>query len=312
MASISDNRVSHQPASGAVWMIGAGMAFAGVNTLTQYSAVQLAVPPSLVALAQYAVALLAMLPWVVKLGLASLRTDRIGLHLIRVLLAAAGIQLWLMGLAHPVPIWQAIALLMTSPFFVIVGAALFLGERVGMARWLATGVGFAGGMIILRPWDSTFETAALLPVGASILWAGSTLCVKKLSSTDGVGTITIYLLVLLTPFNLLWALPDLTAESLAGLGGASSGLLLWWPLVAAGLVTALAQACLAMAYARADAAYIQPFDHLKLPLNVLAGWLVFGWVPPGDLWIGAALIIGASLYVAQVEMRAMSEKGTAT
>ncbi|MEC9463866.1 MAG: EamA family transporter, partial [Pseudomonadota bacterium] len=47
----------------------------------------------------------------------------------------------------------------------------------------------------------------------------------------------------------------------------------------------------------ADAAYVQPFDDLKLPLNVFAGWLVFGYAPSGYLWLGALLILGASLFL---------------
>ncbi len=52
-----------------------------------------------------------------------------------------------------------------------------------------------------------------------------------------------------------------------------------------------------------NAAYVQPFDHLKLPFNVLAGFYVFGWVPGGNLWLGAALIIAASLYIAHRESK---------
>ena len=37
---------------------------------------------------------------------------------------------------------------------------------------------------------------------------------------------------------------------------------------------------------------MQPFDFAKLPMNVLAGWLVFGWAPR-SLVAGAAIIIGA-------------------
>ncbi|MEO1249421.1 MAG: DMT family transporter [Pseudomonadota bacterium] len=301
MADIGQNSGRHDPLAGAIWMIAAGAAFAAVNSLTQYAAIKLNVPSTQVALLQYAIAFLAMLPWVAKLGLGSLRSSNVGLQVLRVVLAAGGVYFWLKGLAHPVPIWQAIALIMTSPFFVIVGAALILGERVGATRWIATAVGFVGGMIILQPWADDFETAALLPVAASVLWAASSLCVKRLSLTDSPATITIYLLVLLTPFNLVLAIPEFALPT----GNA------WWALIAAGIVTAGAQAFLALAYSRADAAYVQPFDHLKLPLNVAAGWYVFGWVPPGNLWIGAALIIGASLYVAQAEMRKTPEKSSA-
>ena len=74
-------------------------------------------------------------------------------------------------------------------------------------------------------------------------------------------------------------------------------------LLAAGLLTALAQYFLARAYEVADASYVQPFDHLKLPLNVLAGWLVFGYLPSGNLWVGALMIIGASLFIMGKESR---------
>jgi S-adenosylmethionine uptake transporter len=65
----------------------------------------------------------------------------------------------------------------------------------------------------------------------------------------------------------------------------------------------LAQYFLTRAYTAADAAYVQPFDDLKLPLNVFAGWLVFGYAPTGYLWLGAALIFCASLFIMRNELR---------
>ena len=91
-------------------------------------------------------------------------TKRWPMHILRVVLAAAGVQLWVSGLSH-VPIWQAIALIMTSPFFVTIGARMMLGEAVGAERWGAVLVGFIGGMIILSPWSDSFTWHAVLPVG---------------------------------------------------------------------------------------------------------------------------------------------------
>jgi drug/metabolite transporter (DMT)-like permease len=73
--------------------------------------------------------------------------------------------------------------------------------------------------------------------------------------------------------------------------------------VLAGLLTVMAQYFLTLAYTVADATYVQPFDDLKLPLNVLAGWLFFGYAPAGYLWLGAFLILGASLFIMQNEMK---------
>lgn len=281
--------------AGASWMVLAGVAFALLNVATQWLTMRLSLAPATVAFWQYAFALVLALPLLRKLGLGAMRTSRPVYHLIRVALAALGVQAWVAGLAH-VPIWQAIALVMTSPFFVIVGARLFLHEKVGAMRWLATSVGFAGVMIILQPWSDAFTAYSLLPIAAALLWGVASLMMKRLTHQERPETITVWLLLLLTPLNGLLAL-----GSGAGLGlptGAALAL-----LVAAGVLTAAAQHFLTLAYSVADAAYVQPFDDLKLPLNVAAGWLFFGYAPSGYLWLGAAMILGASLLMLSHELR---------
>ena len=74
-----------------------------------------------------------------------------------------------------------------------------------------------------------------------------------------------------------------------------------WVVVALAALTAAAQYLLTLAYARADASYLQTFDNVRLPLNTLAGWLVFAYAPSGYLWIGALMIIGASVYLLRTE-----------
>ena len=284
--------------SGAAWMVAAGAVFAAVNTLVQLATASAGLPSPTVAFLQYFIALIVTLPWVLRSGLPSLRTRHFWIHLFRVALAAAGVQLWVAGLAWPVPIWAAIALIMTSPFFVTLGAGLFLGEKVTPLRWLAVIVGFAGALIILDPWSDVFALASLLPLAAAALWAGSSLCLKRVVGEEGAGPSTAWLLLLLAPINLALALPFGIPKT-AGFAMSDAILI----VVIAGVLTALAQGFLALAYARADAAYVQPFDMVKLPLNVLAGFVVFGWMPPGNLWLGAFLIVGASLYLMAQESR---------
>ncbi|MDD7910661.1 DMT family transporter [Pseudovibrio exalbescens] len=281
--------------SGAFWMVLAGSAFALSNTAMQFLTMNLGLASPSATFWQYFISLVAMIPVVWRIGFSGLKTKRLGLHVLRVVLAALGVQLWVASLAYPVPIWQAIALLMTSPFFVTIGAALFLREGVSLTRWGATALGFFGGMIILSPWSDAFQWGALLPIGAALLWGASILCMKKLEEDESPQSVTLYLLLFLTPINLALALG-------AGFEIPSS-YTAWWLVITAGLLGAVANSTLAMAYARADAAYLQPFDHLKLPLNVLCGFLVFGWVPPGNLWLGAAMIIGASLFIVNAERK---------
>ncbi|QDG77125.1 DMT family transporter [Labrenzia sp. PHM005] len=282
-----------QPLLAALAMIGAGASFALVNGALQASTMQLGVPSTSAAFWQYALGLAFALPWVLRRGRTALKTQQLGLHLLRGALAVVGIQLWVAGLAR-VEIWQAIALVMTSPFFVILGARIFLGEQVGLVRWLATVAGFAGGMVILEPWSQAFHWGAVLPVGAAAFWAGTSLVTKKLTEREAADSITLYLLLLLTPVNALLAFSD------GGIVPSGPALYL---LIGAGLLTVLANYLLTLAYQKADAAFVQPFDHLKLPLNIAVGFFAFGFAPAGAFWPGALVIVGASLLVMMDEQR---------
>ncbi|MBL4661798.1 MAG: DMT family transporter [Alcanivoracaceae bacterium] len=269
-------------------MIMAGMCFALINTANQYMSVNLGLHNTVVGFFQYFISFIVMLPWMIKTGLtAALKTDRLLLHVLRVLMSVIGIQLWLWALAWPIPIWQAIALVMTSPIFVTIGSSLFLKERVGFTRWMATLVGIIGSLIILEPWSENFNLASLLPIAAAFFWAIYSLMIRHLSDTESTGSMVVYLLILIAPFNFFLALPNFQVPSDQA----------WYLLMASGSLLALAQWSLARAYASADASFIQPFDLVKLPLNVFAGWLVFGYTPPGRLWIGAALLVGATIFI---------------
>ncbi|AJY46665.1 DMT family transporter [Martelella endophytica] len=278
---------------GAFWMVLAGVVYTAGNILIQQITMNMGFAASSVAFWQYGIALLFSLPYLFRTGLKVMRTEHPWRHVIRVALSALGVQAWAIGLAS-VPISQAIALVMTSPFFIIVGAKLFLNERVGASRWIATAVGFTGAVLILQPWSEAFTWAALLPVASALLWGGTSLITKNLTADEAPESITVWLLMLLTPINLLVAI--------GGGFAVPTGDMLW-VMIALGLVTVLAQYFLTLAYSSADAAYVQPFDDLKLPLNVLGGWLVFGYAPDSLFWVGGVMILGASLSIMLIERR---------
>lgn len=279
---------------GAFYMVLAGIGFAGLNAITQHVTMVLGLSSTSDAFWQYFIALILSLPLLFRLGIGSMRTDRPGIHFLRIIVSVLGVQAWVAGLANGVQIWQAIALVMTSPFFVTLGAALFLGEQISPHRWISTLVGFTGAMIILSPWSDTFSWYSLMPVLAAILWGASSLMMKKLLVKESSATVTVWLLLLLSPINAGFAVangfqwPDMTTFA--------------WLLLSGALMVA-SQFWLAKAYEVADAAYVQPFDDLKLPLNVVMGWLVFGYVPSGYLWLGAIMILAASMFNVTFERR---------
>jgi len=259
---------------------------------------------------QYGIALLCTLPFLMGKGsLDALKTSQFPLHLLRVAAAVVGVELWVAGFARGLPLWTMVALLMTSPLFVIAGSALILRERVGPHRWLATITGFVGVAIVLEPWRD-FNSDLLFPLVASFAWAASSLCVKPLARVDSTETITLWLLVLFTPLALLatWVYPDFTANSYSW-WGIGQGVV--WPdslsvtllLLIVGFLTAMAQLCLALSYKLGDASYVQPFDHVKLLFNIAFSWWLFNDVPRGILWLGVALILGAGIYLGLRELR---------
>lgn len=278
---------------GAAFMVLAGICFATVNAITYV----ITASPDYGGLGfkaqsdtfwQYAIATVFSLPFVLREGLGKLKTKRPVLHIIRVVLSALGVQAFVMSLQAGTPIWQVISLVMTSPIFVLVGARLFLGETVSAPRWIAAGIGLAGATIVSGLWTTGLTTAMIYPIAAAVLWGASSLMTKVLTRTESAPTVTLWLLVLLTPIN-----AGLSIH--AGFELPTMEILGW--LVVGGLIMMAAQYLLTWSYAAADAAFVQPFDDLKLISNILIYGLYFGYWPEGNIWLGVALILCGSLYL---------------
>lgn len=278
---------------GALYMVLAGVCFAAANAITYHITAPgdwggLGFKAQSDTFWQYAIATLFSAPFILRHGLAGLKTQRPVLHAVRVVISALGVQAFVLAVAAQTPIWQIISLVMTSPIFVLVGAALFLGEKVSLPRWFAAGVGLAGATIVSGLWTSGLTWSMVYPLAAAVLWAGSSLMTKVLTRTESAPSITLWLLVLLTPIN-----AGLSAQ--AGFELPSNQILGW--LVIGGLIMMSAQYLLTWSYAAADAAFVQPFDDLKLISNILIYGIFFGYWPEGNIWGGVAMILSGTLYL---------------
>ncbi len=257
---------------------------------------------------QYLIATLFALPLILRIGLKKLRTRHPVLHEVRALVSALGAQVFVFGFASGVPVWQMVGLLMTGPFFVLAGSVLFLGERLTLTRIGVSVVAFAGALLVVGIGTDSFSLASILPVLAAALWATTTVISKYLSREEEPETLTLSLLLLISLNHALIGLvlailvvalpPGILPPSLSsGFDFAFPGGDAAWVIVLLGLITAAAQYLLWSAYKVADATYLQPFDDLKLPLNVLLGWIVLSQVPSVWFWPGAILIIAASTFI---------------
>jgi drug/metabolite transporter (DMT)-like permease len=269
-------------------MVLAGITFAVINAISfQITGVLGFKVPSDV-LWQYAIALVFLFPYLWSTGALSFKTRRPIPHVVRALLSAAGLQAFIMAMSKGVPIWHVVALTMTAPFFVLIGAKLFLREKVSANRWIASAVGFIGALIVTNPWSEQFNSFWLLPFVAAILWGAASLLTKYLSREESPESLTTWLLILLLPINLIWSVTS-------GFEVPTGNIL--WLLIIGGFLVFLAQYFLSKSYASADANFVQPFDDLKLISNVLVYGIFFGYWPTGYIWVGLAMIMGASMFL---------------
>ena len=217
----------------------------------------------------------------------SWQTKAPGLHVLRGVVGVFSMWAWYWALAH-LPLADAGVLSFTTAIFVVVGAALWFGEPVGLRRWMAVVVGLAGAVVVLKPGAGIVTWAALAAIGSSMLWAVSLLMAKDLSRYDSTLTITFYQPLMIAPFAGLAAIPVWVWPSPG----------VWLVLAGMGLVAGLGNYCYVQSLRIADASVVMPVDYVRLLWMVAWGYWLFAEVPGWTTWIGAALIIGATGFIA--------------
>ena len=147
-----------------------------------------------IVLIRSALSLAILLPIALPLvgGLAALRTERLGLHLLRGLCIVFANMTFFLGLAV-MPLAEAVAIFFIMPILAAVLAALVLNERIGPHRWTAIAIGFVGVLLMVRPGGASFQLAALFPLAAAVCYAGMTLLTRHIGKTDGPLVMAFYI-----------------------------------------------------------------------------------------------------------------------
>ena len=282
------------PIQGGIYMTMAALLFSGMNLIIRILSEH--VHTLEIPFFRNLFALLFMLPWALNAGITNLKTRQLKMHTIRAVVGVASMMAWFTALSI-IPLAEAVALSFTAPLFATVGAALILGEVVRARRWTATAIGFIGTLVVLRPGVADVNALTLLPIGAAVLMASSTLCVKVLARSEAPAVIVLYMGLLMTPLSLIpalfvWEWPSATA---------------WGLFVLLGLIAAISHIFFTCAFAKCDASAMQPFDYTRLPFVALLGYLYFGEVPSGWIWLGGAIIAGSAIYIARHEAQIARE-----
>jgi drug/metabolite transporter (DMT)-like permease len=176
----------------------------------------------------------------------------------------------------------------------VVFAAVWLAENPGSHRWIATGLGLVGALIILRPGFIEISFAAFATLFAAATFSVALICTKALTRTENPNAMVFYLYTLMIPPAAISVIWDWTNPALADLP----------MLLALGVCTIGAQQCQTRAFRAAQASLVVIVNYVQLPLIALLGYLVFGQSTDIWTWAGAAVICGSTYYVGYRESRA--------
>ena len=242
-------------------------------------------------------------------GFAILRTRTPGLHLIRGALVVVSNLTYFAALAV-IPLAEATALFFVAPLMITLLSIPLLGEKVGPLRLTAVSVGFAGVVLMMRPWESETEVSRIilfLPVLAALTYALNQILTRRLGATTRASALAVYIQGTFIVVSLAFYLVAGDGRYAVGVENGSLQFLLrawvWpeggdrWLFLGLGLNSAIIGFALAQAYRLADAAVVAPFEYIGLPLAIFWGWVIWGDVPTPVVWAGSALILGSGLFV---------------
>ncbi len=276
--------------AGVAWMLLTGLLFVAVTGIVRHLGSDL--PAAEGAFIRYAIGLLMISPALIGLFRRRVSAKVLRFYGMRGAVHGLAVMLWFYAMAR-IPVAEVTALGYTSPIFVTIGAALFLGERLRARRMIAILIGLAGVALILRPGFQDIGPGQMAQLLAAPLFAASFIFAKLLTDHAPSGEIVAMLSLGSTIMLLPFALAEWRDPTWVEIG--------WLSL------TALCATCghytLTRAYRCAPITVTQPVTFLQIVWATILGAVAFS--EPVDAWIvaGAGVIVASAWYIARREMQ---------
>lgn len=273
-----------RPGRAAIWMIGAIVSFSTMAVAGR--AVSFELDTFEIMTYRSVVGVLAVLIIGRVAGtLGQVKRRNLHLHFFRNIFHFGGQNLWFFAITV-IPLAQVFALEFTSPLWVVVLAALFLGERLTAVKILAGLLGFVGILIVVRPWGVELSPGMITAALAALCFAATAIFTKRLTRSETITCILFYLTTMHLGFGLICSLYD-------GEMATPSLVTLPW-LVLIGFAGLTAHFCLTKALSLAPASIVMPIDFVRLPVIALIGVILYGEALEWPVLFGAVLIFGAN------------------
>ena len=274
-----------------LWAMASGVLFSVLNSLMRVMTLEL--PPLQVLNLRYTGGLVALLPLVLIIGWRKFKPTNVAGQFWRGAAHASGLLLWFSALPL-MPLADTTAIGFTTPLFLMLGATLFLKEKLIWQRWGAALVGFAGVLVVVGPRLSGENwVPALMMLASAPVFAASYLVTKVLTRHDRPDVIVLWqslsIAILTLPLSIyLWQPLEPIQWGIFLLGGAMGSAGHW---------------CLTHALKLADVSVTQPVKFLELIWATLLGYFVFQDEPATTTLLGGGIIIASTLTIARWESR---------
>lgn len=185
------------------------------------------------------------------------------------------------------PIANLFAIGQTIPLFLILGAALFYGDRLGVLQIILIVTGFIGALIVARPDFSNLSPAIVFGFASALCIATRDLIGRGVPANIPVIVVTVATSALVT---VAAGILHFSTET----WGVMKPLQLFY-VTAAGLFIALGQVGVVLAYRYASTTTIAPLFYSFAVWSVASGFFIFGEAPDLLALSGIALIVATGL-----------------
>lgn len=222
----------------------------------------------------------------------ALSTQYLGRHIVRGLFCLGSQYTYFLALLY-LPLADMTALGFSQVIFMTIAAVVILKEKVGLRRWLATLVGFAGVLIMLRPSGGVVDIYTLVAVLSALLLCGVTVSIRLMARTESTETVMLYQSFVLcaayaVPTFLWWQWPSQEE---------------WVLLAVIGIVGTLGQYLFTLAFRVAEASALAPLEFTRLLIAIILGFLVFSEIPEMSTMLGAVIVMGSTIYTVRRNSR---------
>ena len=296
VAPILSERRDH-PAMGVATFVGNLLLMSLISALVKILATTY--PLSEILLIRFVFAMLFF--WVIlfwKTGLSGLVTRRPMEHALRSLSGIFSLAMFYFAITT-IPIADATAIAYSAPIFITLFSIFMLDEIIGIRRWLAVFVGFAGVLLIAQPGGAEWGPGMLAAIASAIVGALVSIWLRRLSASERSVTVGLYYNSSGTLFCIGWVLVT------GALLPRGMDLLL---LLAFGLMCAAQQWLLTISFRYAEASFLAPFAYLTMIFAAIVGYVFLGEVPVLTTWLGAVVIAASGLFIFRRKQQLSSEK----